>query len=165
MRIALVLTAFIGICGNTAAGPPSEHCTAVTGRVASSLGSLRAEDMRAFLRLFSDPRCKGSVEFAEFGNETIFKAIEKRPALFFTALFALSEPEIAAVRKEIDDPGHDCINVARSYEAVQRDTRMPADLKQRALGFVELAYEQQKRLVGAWEAQNGKKWDWGECRE
>ena len=141
----------------------ADPCFAAAARVRPNVTAPTAADMRSFLRSFSDARCTANTEYAEAGNEWLFDALEARPALFFGALFALSAPEQAAVRAQVEAPVHDCINVSRRVEAVRTSAAMPEDLRRRGLEFLERAYRGEQDTIRAWEAQNRRAWDWKDC--
>ena len=146
-----------------AAANASEPCFSAAARIDKAVGTPTQVNMQAFLRTFSDPRCRGNTEYSETGNELIFDAIEKHPAQFFGTLFALGEREMAAVQANIDNPLHDCINVARRVEAVRQSRDMPDALKQRALQFLEAARRKEAAMIRAWEIRNNRKWSWDDC--
>jgi hypothetical protein len=118
MKPRLALPALPAAClaGPALAQPAAEACAGGAARVGANANLAH---MQAFLRTFSDRRCLADTEYAEAGNERLFDAIERQPALFFSALFALSAAETAAVRAQIDEPVSDCVNLGRGVAAVR----------------------------------------------
>lgn len=134
-----------------------ERCTELVAFISTNFNTFDRCDLKVFLKSFTDPNCLNNAEFDEWGNETMYRIIEKRPQIFFDVLFEMTESEIGGVKKEIDHPIHDGINLIKIFENLQR-TDMSKDLKEKALNIMQPAYESYKKMVRDWEEKNKIKW-------
>lgn len=155
----LLMAVFLWTC---IVAEPSDSCLGVVARVDKRMSLLNEKDMRAFLQAFADHKCENNVEFAEWGNELIFKAIEQRPYLFFNTLFKLNQKEIAIIKREFENPINDIIDLSHSRKAVLDAPDISPDLRERALDIIDLGCKRQQEEIREWENKNGKKWIWND---
>ncbi len=119
--------------------------------------SLDVSCVQAFFAEFSDPRYQQNIEWSEGANELLFRLMDRKPRLFFSALFGLSARQIAAVKKEIDNPINDGIPI-RSIVAHVKQAKMPSALKKRSLALLKDTIAKERESIESWERANGKKW-------
>jgi len=119
--------------------------------------SLDVSCVQVFFSAFSDPRYQQNVEWSEGANELLFRLMDRKPHLFFSALFGLSARQIAAVKEEIDNPINDGIPIRSIVDHV-RHARMPIALKRRSLAFLKDTIAKEREMIDSWERINGKKW-------
>jgi hypothetical protein len=85
-------------------GITQDICTCRTGYISKHIATIDSAQLNLFLKTFSDQRCEKNIEYLEYSNETLFKVIEKRPALLFENLFSLPENEAKNIKKIINTP-------------------------------------------------------------
>ncbi len=119
--------------------------------------SLDVPCVQTFFAAFSDPRYQQDVEWSEGANELLFKLMDRKPQLFFSALFGMSARDIAAVKKEIDNPINDGIPIRSIVDHVKQ-AKMPNALKRRSLALLKDTIEKERQSIESYERANGKKW-------
>ena len=140
--------------GSTNARTTAKDCLSLIEKVDSQSEDLVMYDAISFLLLFSEQVFKQCTECSEYGNEVLFDFMEKRPRLFFSALFSLEEKEQQAVKWNVEHPVHDGINVVRRYNAVKMSPELNSVLKEKALAFLQQAFESNKDILRDTEVLN-----------
>lgn len=136
-----------------------KDCVPLTAYIVKHKNTLDSSELREFLLSFSNKHCDNNVEFQEWGNEVLFSLIDLNPGFFFNTLFNLNDEQIRAVKREINSPIHDGINVVKIYQNV-KDTYIPEDLKKKALELLHPSYEYEKKMIEEWERINNQKWEY-----
>jgi hypothetical protein len=154
--VAITVILFAVPMRGLAAGQADE-CMDIQGRISKQIDAATAGDLRQLFVAFASEACTNNAEFSECANELLFDIIEKRPLFFFQTLFAMPSDAVERIRAEIDNPIHDCINVARRYQAVS-SAEMPKELKAKALSFLHDSYLSEKQAIKEWETKNEQKW-------
>jgi len=139
-----------------------KNCLELISKIDLHTAHIEWNDAILFLRSFSVKVCKECAECSEYGNEVLFDFMEKRPRLFFSALFSLNKAEQLTVKAQLEHPVHDGINIIRRYDAVKNDSTLDPVLKEKALAFLKIAVENEKGMIQQWEKINGQKWEYPE---
>jgi len=93
-----------------------------------------------FLKTFGQ-ECKNNSEFSEFGNETLFKVIQKQPNLFCETLEKYeNQIDLNSILLEIESPVVDSINLGLTKEQISH-TQINQELKKRLLIAIDRAIE------------------------
>ncbi|WP_321344211.1 hypothetical protein [uncultured Draconibacterium sp.] len=96
-----------------------------------------------FLQTFGQ-ECKNNAEFSEFGNETLFKVIQKQPKLFCEVLEEYkSKIDLNSIILQIENPVIDLINLDSIKEQVSH-TKISQELKNTILNAIDRAIEKTK---------------------
>ena len=105
-----------------------------------NIGTASEELVVKFLKAFGQ-ECKNNAEFSEFGNETLFKVIQKHPNLFCKTFEKYeSQVDINSIILEIESPVIDSINLDLTKEQISH-TKINQDLKERLLNAIDKAIE------------------------
>ena len=108
--------------------------------VNSTLEQLDRETMKKFLYTFSE-ECEDNVEFQEFGNEMLFKALQKNPELFISLLNEESSIlEIEEIIDQLGNPIHDQINLEEIQKIVS-ESNLDLNIKSQIVKALDSAIE------------------------
>ncbi len=95
-------------------------------KVSETLDSLKYNDVMKFICTF-DSTCRNNAEFSEFSNETLFLVINSNVNLLNKVLHELGWEYISIIKKELEDPVHDEIDLQATYDTIKESVG-PKDL-------------------------------------
>ncbi|MBI5914935.1 MAG: hypothetical protein HY842_06125 [Bacteroidetes bacterium] len=98
--------------------------------VIDHLDSLTFQIVDDFLCTF-DSSCNTNLEYSEWSNETLFKVLDKAPAIFFQVI-AKRQVDNKILFTEIENPVHDGFDLQEIYDKILA-TSVPTDLKTKFL--------------------------------
>ena len=159
--LATVLSLFLVLAADSSSVRAQElnHCDSVCLCLKGNWDSLEVDCLRGFFGAFSDERCLNNVEWGEGTNELLFRLMDEKPRLFFSALFGLNKRQRAAVKEQIDNPLSDGIPIRDIYAHV-RQAKMPSVLKKKSLRFLRDTLAKETKMIESWERHSGKKWQY-----
>jgi len=133
------------------------YCINITKYVLVNVDSLQDDSLKIFYKQFGLEKNKNAAEFRQWGNEVLFKVLEKNPKQFFENLFKMRPSEIKTIENEINHPIHDGINMIKLYKNIE-NCDLNKNTKEKAIKFIKPSYEAFKKLIEDWEKKNNKKW-------
>ena len=137
-RIKKILTIILTLTLSTALATDNcDKCDINKVKIVNAhIDSLTFQAVSEFLCTF-DASCINNVEYSEWSNETLFKVLNKAPAIFFQVI-AKGQVDKNLLLKEVESPIHDLIDLSKTYNNL-KSASAPSDTKSQFLNAVIIA--------------------------
>ncbi len=152
---ALLLSLHMGSSGSPVAAEtvppdPDDGCLESLATVHQPKLQENKEAIAQFLRAVHSDECQKSLEFEEWGTETIYDLMQDAPETFFSVLMQVPPPVQASVITALDQPADQFIDYAAIYESIRTRVR-DKQIRDYALRIFTPHYQRHLKEQQEWE--------------